>query len=241
MSSSTALTSFTTSITGSPVFLQGSAPVGTPSFSRQHFSPLPWGASSSCKRIRGKGIYPSIHPSIHPSIINLPNGTEGPEMCPKVPVRAALSRSESPYAASSLCLPLGESPVPSVSSGTSSPLCTAAVMPQIPTKANNSVSQQDRKVPPPIGTERLARIRQTGSVNHTILPASYTPNVGQGGIWSFGVGSAAGEFFQKVKKKIDRHVCIPPMQHGFDDRLPTEIELGLDAEQSSPTCLRWEQ
>ncbi|XP_012691221.2 ankyrin repeat and KH domain-containing protein 1 isoform X2 [Clupea harengus] len=137
-SSSTALTSFTTSITGSPVYLQGSAPGGPPSFSRQHFSPLPWGASSSCKRIRG------------------------------------------------------ESPVPSASSGPSSPHCTAAMMPQIQAKANNNnASQQDRKVPPPIGTERLARIRQTGSVNHTILPASYTPNVGQGGIWSFGVGSAS--------------------------------------------------
>lgn len=71
-SSSTALTSFTTSITGSPVYLQGSAPGGPPSFSRQHFSPLPWGASSSCKRIRGKGAL------IHPSIIRFANGALRP-------------------------------------------------------------------------------------------------------------------------------------------------------------------
>lgn len=59
-------------------------------------------------------------------------------------------------------------------------------------KPGNS-SQQDRKVPPPIGTERLARIRQTGSVNPPLLTTSYTASVGQGGIWSFGVGSASGK------------------------------------------------
>lgn len=88
---------------------------------------------------------------------------------------------------------LGESPVPSVSSGASSPLCTSTVTPALIQAKPSSSSQQDRKVPPPIGTERLARIRQTGSVNHTMLPTSYTPPVGQGGIWSFGVGSASGE------------------------------------------------
>uniref|UniRef100_A0AAY5KYA1 K Homology domain-containing protein n=1 Tax=Esox lucius TaxID=8010 RepID=A0AAY5KYA1_ESOLU len=83
--------------------------------------------------------------------------------------------------------PQGESPIPSVSSSGSAPLCVSTVTPAlIQAKANSSSSQQDRKVPPPIGTERLARIRQTGSVNHAMLTASYTPPVGQGGIWSFG-------------------------------------------------------
>uniref|UniRef100_A0A672STS4 Ankyrin repeat and KH domain-containing protein 1-like n=1 Tax=Sinocyclocheilus grahami TaxID=75366 RepID=A0A672STS4_SINGR len=132
MSSSTVLPSFTTSISASPVFLPGPVPVGTPSFSRQHFSPHPWSASTSC-----------------------------------------------------------ESPVPSVSSGASSPLCTSTVTPALIQAKPSSSNQQDRKVPPPIGTERLARIRQTGTVNHTMLPTSYTPPVGQGGIWSFGVGSAS--------------------------------------------------
>ncbi|XP_057215835.1 ankyrin repeat and KH domain-containing protein 1 isoform X4 [Triplophysa rosa] len=132
MSSSAPLTNFTTSMSASPVFLQGPAPVGTPSFSRQHFSPHPWNSSTSC-----------------------------------------------------------ESPVPSVSSGASSPLCTSTVTPALTQSKPSSSNQQDRKVPPPIGTERLARIRQTGSVNHTMLPTSYTPPVGQGGIWSFGVGSAS--------------------------------------------------
>ncbi|XP_034148943.1 ankyrin repeat and KH domain-containing protein 1 isoform X3 [Esox lucius] len=132
ISSSAALTSFATSISCSPVYLPGPPPVGTPSFSRQHFSPHPWSASSC------------------------------------------------------------ESPIPSVSSSGSAPLCVSTVTPAlIQAKANSSSSQQDRKVPPPIGTERLARIRQTGSVNHAMLTASYTPPVGQGGIWSFGVGSAS--------------------------------------------------
>ncbi|XP_051536242.1 LOW QUALITY PROTEIN: ankyrin repeat and KH domain-containing protein 1 [Myxocyprinus asiaticus] len=132
MSSSVAHTSFTTSMSASPVILHGPAPVGAPSFSRQHFSPHPWSASTSC-----------------------------------------------------------ESPVPSVSSGASSPLCTSTVTPALVQVKPSSSNQQDRKVPPPIGTERLARIRQTVSVNHTMLPTSYTPPVGQGGIWSFGVGSAS--------------------------------------------------
>uniref|UniRef100_A0A8C1D4Z3 Ankyrin repeat and KH domain containing 1 n=1 Tax=Cyprinus carpio carpio TaxID=630221 RepID=A0A8C1D4Z3_CYPCA len=131
MSASNALPNFTTSISASTVFLPGPAPMGTPSFSRQHFSPHPWSASTSC-----------------------------------------------------------ESPAPSVSSGASSPLCTSTVTPALIQTKPSSSNQQDRKVPPPIGTERLARIRQTGSVNHTMLPTSYTPPVGQGGIWSFGVGSA---------------------------------------------------
>lgn len=41
-----ALTSYA-SISGSPVYLHGHTPVGTPSFNRQHFSPHPWSASTS--------------------------------------------------------------------------------------------------------------------------------------------------------------------------------------------------
>lgn len=88
--------------------------------------------------------------------------------------------------------PTGESPVPPPSTVSSSPLSTSAVAPPPQPKPDSS-SQQDRKVPPPIGTERLARIRQTGSVNPPLLTTSYTASVGQGGIWSFGVGSASGK------------------------------------------------
>lgn len=52
-SSSAPLTSFS-SIPGTRVFLQGPAPVGTPSFNRQHFSPHPWtSASNSCRNPGG--------------------------------------------------------------------------------------------------------------------------------------------------------------------------------------------
>uniref|UniRef100_A0A673XI14 Ankyrin repeat and KH domain containing 1 n=1 Tax=Salmo trutta TaxID=8032 RepID=A0A673XI14_SALTR len=94
--------------------------------------------------------------------------------------------------------PSGESPVPSVSSGGSSPLCSSMVTTALIQAKPSSNSQQDRKVPPPIGTERLARIRQTGSVNHAMLTASYTPPVGQGGIWSFGVGKAMSGWSQPL-------------------------------------------
>lgn len=52
-SSSAPLTSFS-GIPGTRVFLQGPAPVGTPSFNRQHFSPHPWtSASNSCRNPGG--------------------------------------------------------------------------------------------------------------------------------------------------------------------------------------------
>uniref|UniRef100_A0A8C5U6M4 K Homology domain-containing protein n=1 Tax=Malurus cyaneus samueli TaxID=2593467 RepID=A0A8C5U6M4_9PASS len=52
-------------------------------------------------------------------------------------------------------------------------------------------ANQDRKVPPPIGTERLARIRQGGSVTPTPLGTNFTAPVGHSGIWSFGVNSVS--------------------------------------------------
>lgn len=54
-------------------------------------------------------------------------------------------------------------------------------------------ANQDRKVPPPIGTERLARIRQGGSVTPTPLGTNFTAPVGHSGIWSFGVNSVSGK------------------------------------------------
>ncbi|KAI1902987.1 hypothetical protein AGOR_G00022540 [Albula goreensis] len=165
ISTSAALTSFATSITGSPVFLQGPAPVGTPSFSRQHFSPHPWSASTSC-----------------------------------------------------------ESPVPSVSSGTSSPLSASVAAPALIQAKPSSSSQQDRKVPPPIGTERLARIRQTGSVNPAMLTTNYTAPVGQGGIWSFGVGSASEAMSGWSQPLMSSHILQQqlPEQSAFSQHQPME-------------------
>uniref|UniRef100_A0A8C3EU18 Uncharacterized protein n=1 Tax=Corvus moneduloides TaxID=1196302 RepID=A0A8C3EU18_CORMO len=131
-SSSGPLTGFSANIQGARVYLQGPAPVGTPSFNRQHFSPHPWtSATNSC-----------------------------------------------------------ESPIPSVSSGSSSPL-SAASAPANLGQPKTGNTNQDRKVPPPIGTERLARIRQGGSVTPTPLGTNFTAPVGHSGIWSFGVNSVS--------------------------------------------------
>ncbi|XP_039108713.1 ankyrin repeat and KH domain-containing protein 1 isoform X10 [Hyaena hyaena] len=128
-SSSAPLTSFS-GIPGTRVFLQGPAPVGTPSFNRQHFSPHPWtSASNSC-----------------------------------------------------------DSPIPSVSSGSSSPLSATSAPPTLGQPKGGSASQ-DRKIPPPIGTERLARIRQGGSVAQASVGTSFVAPVGHSGIWSFGVNA----------------------------------------------------
>ncbi|XP_028314515.1 ankyrin repeat and KH domain-containing protein 1 isoform X2 [Gouania willdenowi] len=158
-----ALTSFATSITGSPVYLSGHAAPGAPSFSRQHFSPHPWN-------------------------------------------------------------PSGESPVPPPSTVSSSAHSTAAVAPPPQPKPGSS-SQQDRKVPPPIGTERLARIRQTGSVNPPLLTTSYTASVGQGGIWSFGVGSASEAMSGWSQPLMSSHMMHPHLQaeqSAFSQHQPME-------------------
>uniref|UniRef100_A0A3Q1IJC9 K Homology domain-containing protein n=1 Tax=Anabas testudineus TaxID=64144 RepID=A0A3Q1IJC9_ANATE len=156
---------YATSISGSPVYLHGHTAVGTPSFSRQHFSPHPWSASTS-----------------------------------------------------------GESPVPPPSTVSSSPLSTSAVAPPPQPKPDSS-SQQDRKVPPPIGTERLARIRQTGSVNPPLLTTSYTASVGQGGIWSFGVGSASEAMSGWSQPLMGSHMMHPQLQaeqSAFSQHQPME-------------------
>ncbi|XP_054573910.1 ankyrin repeat and KH domain-containing protein 1 isoform X2 [Eptesicus fuscus] len=131
-SSSAPLTSFS-GIPGTRVFLQGPAPVGTPSFNRQHFSPHPWtSASNSC-----------------------------------------------------------DSSIPSVSSGSSSPLSATSAPPALGQPKGGNASQ-DRKIPPPIGTERLARIRQGGSVAQAPVGTSFVAPVGHSGIWSFGVNAMSG-------------------------------------------------
>ncbi|GAB0196225.1 ankyrin repeat and KH domain-containing protein 1 [Grus japonensis] len=132
-SSSGPLTGFSANIQGARVYLQGPAPVGTPSFNRQHFSPHPWTSATNSS---------------------------------------------------------GESPIPSVSSGSSSPL-SAASAPSNLGQPKTGNANQDRKVPPPIGTERLARIRQGGSVTPTPLGTNFAAPVGHSGIWSFGVNSVS--------------------------------------------------
>ncbi|XP_012583286.1 PREDICTED: ankyrin repeat and KH domain-containing protein 1 isoform X4 [Condylura cristata] len=152
-SSSAPLTSFS-SIPGTRVFLQGPAPVGTPSFNRQHFSPHPWtSASNSC-----------------------------------------------------------DSPIPSVSSGSSSPLSATSAPPTLGQPKGGSASQ-DRKIPPPIGTERLARIRQGGSVTQAPVGTGFVAPVGHSGIWSFGVNAMSEGLSGWSQSVIGNH----PMHQQLSD------------------------
>lgn len=88
-------------------------------------------------------------------------------------------------------MPPGDSPIPSVSSGPSSPLSATSAPPTLGQPKGGS-SSQDRKIPPPIGTERLARIRQGGSVAQAPVGTSFVAPVGHSGIWSFGVNAVSG-------------------------------------------------
>nr|XP_040129669.1 ankyrin repeat and KH domain-containing protein 1 isoform X10 [Ictidomys tridecemlineatus] len=152
-SSSAPLTSFS-GIPGTRVFLQGPAPVGTPSFNRQHFSPHPWtSTSNSC-----------------------------------------------------------DSPIPSVSSGSSSPLSATSAPPTLGQPKGGSASQ-DRKIPPPIGTERLARIRQGGSVAQAPVGTSFVAPVGHSGIWSFGVNAVSEGLSGWSQSVIGNH----PMHQQLSD------------------------
>ncbi|XP_054573911.1 ankyrin repeat and KH domain-containing protein 1 isoform X3 [Eptesicus fuscus] len=135
-SSSAPLTSFS-GIPGTRVFLQGPAPVGTPSFNRQHFSPHPWTSASN-------------------------------------------SSTSAPPA-------LGQ-----------------------PKGGNAS---QDRKIPPPIGTERLARIRQGGSVAQAPVGTSFVAPVGHSGIWSFGVNAMSEGLSGWSQSVIGNH----PMHQQLSD------------------------
>uniref|UniRef100_A0A669QG65 K Homology domain-containing protein n=1 Tax=Phasianus colchicus TaxID=9054 RepID=A0A669QG65_PHACC len=103
----------------------------------------------------------------------------------------------------------GESPIPSVSSGSSSPL-SAASAPSNLSQPKTGNTNQDRKVPPPIGTERLARIRQGGSVTPTPLGTNFTAPVGHSGIWSFG-GIGEG------KREVDPVMGNHPMHQQLSD------------------------
>lgn len=84
-----------------------------------------------------------------------------------------------------------ESPAQSVSSGvrTQSPTPSAV---SLGSEKSSNVSQ-DRKVPVPIGTERSARIRQTGTSTPSVIGSNLAAPVGHSGIWSFeGIGGNQG-------------------------------------------------
>lgn len=86
---------------------------------------------------------------------------------------------------------LAESPAQSVSSGVRAPSPTPSAV-SLGSEKPSNVSQ-DRKVPVPIGTERSARIRQTGTSTPSVIGSNLTAPVGHSGIWSFeGIGGSQG-------------------------------------------------
>ncbi|XP_074129000.1 ankyrin repeat domain-containing protein 17 isoform X5 [Sminthopsis crassicaudata] len=80
-----------------------------------------------------------------------------------------------------------DSPAQSVSSGVRAPSPAPSAVSLGSEKASNVC--QDRKVPVPIGTERSARIRQTGTSTPSVIGSNLATPVGHSGIWSFeGIG-----------------------------------------------------
>ncbi|XP_016065110.1 PREDICTED: ankyrin repeat domain-containing protein 17 isoform X4 [Miniopterus natalensis] len=80
-----------------------------------------------------------------------------------------------------------DSPAQSVSSGVRAPSPAPSSVPLGSEKPN--IVSLDRKVPVPIGTERSARIRQTGTSAPSVIGSNLSTSVGHSGIWSFeGIG-----------------------------------------------------
>ncbi|XP_072480456.1 ankyrin repeat domain-containing protein 17 isoform X6 [Notamacropus eugenii] len=80
-----------------------------------------------------------------------------------------------------------DSPAQSVSSGVRAPSPAPSAVSLGAEKASSVC--QDRKVPVPIGTERSARIRQTGTSTPSVIGSNLATPVGHSGIWSFeGIG-----------------------------------------------------
>ncbi|XP_016863501.1 ankyrin repeat domain-containing protein 17 isoform X7 [Homo sapiens] len=80
-----------------------------------------------------------------------------------------------------------DSSAQSVSSGVRAPSPAPSSVPLGSEKPSNV--SQDRKVPVPIGTERSARIRQTGTSAPSVIGSNLSTSVGHSGIWSFeGIG-----------------------------------------------------
>uniref|UniRef100_A0A452IE74 Ankyrin repeat domain-containing protein 17 n=1 Tax=Gopherus agassizii TaxID=38772 RepID=A0A452IE74_9SAUR len=78
-----------------------------------------------------------------------------------------------------------------LSSGVRAPSPTPSAVSLGSEKPSNA--SQDRKVPVPIGTERSARIRQTGTSTPSVIGSNLATPVGHSGIWSFeGIGANQG-------------------------------------------------
>ncbi|XP_077332561.1 ankyrin repeat domain-containing protein 17 isoform X8 [Lithobates pipiens] len=76
---------------------------------------------------------------------------------------------------------------------------------------SNSASH-DRKVPVPIGTERSARIRQTGTSTPSVIGNNLATSVGHSGIWSFeGMGGSQDKVSDWCHTGMGNHIMHRPM------------------------------
>ncbi|XP_075065851.1 ankyrin repeat and KH domain-containing protein 1 isoform X2 [Mixophyes fleayi] len=103
-----------------------------------------------------------------------------------------------------------ESPVPSASTGSSSPLSSISAPPSLGQLQPVSLAN-DRKIPPPIGTERLARIRQSGYFTSCALGNTFSAPVGHTGIWSFGGNNGSDGFPSWSQPVISSHAMHQPL------------------------------
>ncbi|KAG8139735.1 hypothetical protein E2320_002511, partial [Naja naja] len=112
--------------------------------------------------------------------------------------------------------------LPSCSSASNEPSSqpmTVGMRAQSPTPSAVSIRSeksgnisQDRKVPVPIGTERSARIRQTGTSTPAVIGNNLAAPVGHSGIWSFeGLGGNQGDKVDWCHSGMGNHMIHRPM------------------------------
>ncbi|KAM5192070.1 ankyrin repeat domain-containing protein 17 isoform 6-T6 [Mantella aurantiaca] len=110
-------------------------------------------------------------------------------------------------------------PCSSASSDSTAQAVSAGVRAQSPSPSgvpmvsekSNSVSH-DRKVPVPIGTERSARIRQTGTSTPSVIGNNLATSVGHSGIWSFeGMGGSQDKVSDWCHTGMGNHIMHRPM------------------------------
>ncbi|XP_070582828.1 ankyrin repeat domain-containing protein 17 isoform X6 [Erythrolamprus reginae] len=110
-------------------------------------------------------------------------------------------------------------PCSSASNEPSAQPMTAGVRAPSPTPSAVSIRSekpssmsQDRKVPVPIGTERSARIRQTGTSTPAVIGSNLAAPVGHSGIWSFeGLGGNQGDKVDWYHSGMGNHMIHRPM------------------------------
>ncbi|XP_032091025.1 ankyrin repeat domain-containing protein 17 isoform X3 [Thamnophis elegans] len=110
-------------------------------------------------------------------------------------------------------------PCSSASNEPSAQPMTAGVRAPSPTPSAVSIGSekpsnmsQDRKVPVPIGTERSARIRQTGTSTPAVIGSNLAAPVGPSGIWSFeGLGGNQGDKVDWCHSGMGNHMIHRPM------------------------------